>query len=183
MDDAAFEGLIRQNYAGLLALVRRRARDENVAADLVNDAIVLALEHYRAGRIADPERIGGYIFQVAMNLLRNHRRKSENRGDLRADPELIDRTMAADEPADGLDARTLARVRSAIESLPAARDREIVKRFYLDEEEKDSICGALGLSTLHFDKVIFRARKRLKDLLSKTGVELSSFFYTLCATC
>lgn len=171
MDDAAFERLIRQNYAGLLALVRRRARDEQLAADLVNDAIVLALEHYRAGRISDPERIGGYIFQVAMNLLRNHRRKAENRSDLRADPESIDRSSSAhDSAVDGLDPGTIAQVRSAIESLPAQRDREIVKRFYLDEEEKESICRALGLSALHFDKVVFRARKRLRTALLEAGL-------------
>lgn len=34
------------------------------------------------------------------------------------------------------------------------RHREIVKRFYLDEEEKDSICHALELSVLHFDKAM-----------------------------
>ncbi len=171
MDDAAFERLIRQHYPGLLSLMRRRARDEHVAADLVNDAIILALEHYRAGRIADPQNIGGYVFQVAMNLLRNHRRKAENRVDLRADPDAIDRRMATEEDGTQLDPTTLEKVRRAVESLSTERDREIVKRFYLDEEEKDSICRSLGLSTLHFDKVVFRARKRLQQLLERSGVQ------------
>ena len=72
-----------------------------------------------------------------------------------------------------------ASVRSLIESLPTARDREIVKRFYLDEDEKDVICRDLGLSALHFDKVIFRARQRMKALLEARGFKRSDFFSVL----
>ena len=42
-------------------------------------------------------------------------------------------------------------------------------RFYLDDEDKDAICRALGLSYEHFNRVIFRARNRFRELLERRG--------------
>jgi RNA polymerase sigma-70 factor (ECF subfamily) len=70
-------------------------------------------------------------------------------------------------------------VRELIAELPTERDRLIVKRFYLDEEDKGVICDELGLSPLHFDKVIFRARQRMKDKLEIRGFKKSDFFILL----
>ena len=77
-------------YSGLVALLRRKLRDDQLAEDALNQALVTALEHLQAGRISDPSLIAGYVFQVAMNQLRNHRRKMDERPDRRADPDAID---------------------------------------------------------------------------------------------
>jgi RNA polymerase sigma-70 factor (ECF subfamily) len=63
-----------------------------------------------------------------------------------------------------------------LEALPVTRDREIVKRFYLDEEDKERICGELGLSPVHFDRVIFRARQRMRAMLESMGIGKSDIF-------
>ena len=68
---------------------------------------------------------------------------------------------------EGLDDGPLAsRVWDIIEELPTERDREVMRRFYLNEEDKASICADLHLSANHFDKVAFRARQRMRVLLS-----------------
>jgi RNA polymerase sigma-70 factor (ECF subfamily) len=51
--------------------------------------------------------------------------------------------------------------------LPSERDRQVLFRFYLAEEDKDQICKDLGLSSLHFNRVVFRARERYRDLYLK----------------
>ena len=56
-------------------------------------------------------------------------------------------------------------VRRLIAEMPTDRDRQLLLRFYVAEEEKDSICGELGLDSLHFNRVLFRARHRFKELL------------------
>ena len=61
-------------------------------------------------------------------------------------------------------------------SCPRARDREILVRFYLQEEEKDAICRDLALEADQFDKVLHRARARLKELLESHGLRKSDFF-------
>jgi DNA-directed RNA polymerase specialized sigma24 family protein len=43
-------------------------------------------------------------------------------------------------------------------------------RFYLDEDEKETICRDMGLSPLQFDKILHRARGRLRKLLEAGGL-------------
>ncbi len=40
-------------------------------------------------------------------------------------------------------------------------------RYYLAEEDKAAICADLGLSSLHFNRVLWRARQRFKKLLER----------------
>lgn len=181
MDRHSVAQLIEQHYPGLLLLMRRKIRDEQLAADVLNDAIVTALEHVSTGRVSEPALIAGYVFQVAMNHARNHRRKFSERADLRADAAAMENVADQhDSPAPRLDtAFAASRIREIITGLPTPRDREVVTRFYLDEDEKDAICRDLKLSALHFDKVIFRARQRMKALLEARGLRKSDFLSVL----
>lgn len=178
-EDGISDEFVRRHYAGLQSLLRRKIKDPAVAADLLNEAVATAMSHSRDGRVGQPERMAGYVYRVALNLYRNYRREFDNRPDLRAAPDDIQRIPDRDADAEPVDLRLLQRVRTLIGELPTARDREIVKRFYLDEEEKDSICRALDLSPLHFDRVIFRARQRLRTLLESKGFVKSDFFNVL----
>jgi RNA polymerase sigma-70 factor (ECF subfamily) len=124
-----------------------------------------------------PEEIGGYIFQVAMNLLRNHRRSIAERADRRVDSEVLGHLPAnADATDRWLEKKIAARVKVLLQDLKSPRDREILVRFYLREEEKDAICRDLGLEAEQFDKVLHRARGRLKELLEAAGVQRSDLF-------
>jgi RNA polymerase sigma-70 factor, ECF subfamily len=176
-DPSAF---FQQHYPGLRALLARRSGDPALAADLLGEAIEIALRKYGAGQIRKPQEMAGYVFQVAMNLWRNHRRNSNNRADRRADSALLDVLPVDAPPVDGsADTGLGARVTAIIMELPTERDRDLVKRFYLDEEDKESICRDLNLSPLHFDKVIFRARQRMRALLEAKGFRKTDFFSVL----
>ncbi len=58
-----------------------------------------------------------------------------------------------------------------------------MKRLYLVEEAKDEICRSLGLTPLHFDRVIHRARQRLRVLLEAKGLGKSDFLSVLLTCC
>ena len=49
------------------------------------------------------------------------------------------------------------------------RDREILRRFYVEDQDKEDICRALNLDSLHFNRVLFRAKKRFRKLLEKSA--------------
>ena len=160
---------VYRDYPGLRALILRRVRDPEVAADILQDAAVTTLEKLRRGEIAHPENVGGYLYRVALNHLRNHRRKErttqssaiglnelEGGGDL--EWERVGRTQWA------------AAARQMLEEMPAQRDRELLMRFYLKDEEKEQICHELRLSREHFNRVIFRARNRFRELLAHRGL-------------
>jgi len=59
-------------------------------------------------------------------------------------------------------------VRRLIGELPTDRDRQLLLRFYVGEEDKERICADLGLDSLHFNRVLFRARQRFKELLERS---------------
>jgi RNA polymerase sigma-70 factor, ECF subfamily len=174
MDHAEIAKLIETQYGGLLNLMRAKLKDNELAADLLNEAIATTLEHARLGRLTQPERVAGYVFKVGMNLLRNHRRNTDNRYDLRSDVDALD--VLAVHDSDHVETAQVARntVR-LIESLTSPRDREVVKRFYLDEEDKQTICAQLGLTPLQFTQVMSRARQRLKALFDARGFERGDF--------
>jgi RNA polymerase sigma-70 factor, ECF subfamily len=169
------ERLIGQHYPGLVLLFRRKVGNPQLADDLINQAVATALEHLQAGRVAEPSLIAGYIFRVAMNHLRNHRRMAGERPEHRKNPDVIE-SLEGETEDEEAEPQVHQQVRRIVEELTMARDREVVKRFYLDEQEKDHICSELGLAPLHFDKVIFRARKRMRELLEEKGFKKSDFF-------
>lgn len=146
----------------------RRVRDPQLAADILQDAAVTTLEKLRAGEIAQPAGIGGYLYRVALNHLRNHRRKDRTAVSSSADLESLPNH---DEPdMDGIDrARWAAATRQMLEELPTVRDRDLLMRFYLHDESKEAVCQALGLSDEHFNRVIFRARNRFRAILERRG--------------
>jgi RNA polymerase sigma-70 factor (ECF subfamily) len=51
--------------------------------------------------------------------------------------------------------------------LGSDRDRQLLFRFYVGEEDKDRLCRDLDLSSLHFNRVLFRARQRYKELYER----------------
>jgi RNA polymerase sigma factor (sigma-70 family) len=158
--------ILSSAHTNLTALLARKLGDRALAEDLVQQAMAESLAKLAANRIADPSRLAGYVYRVAINLLRNHRRKMDNRTELRAGPAALDNMIGSDSPmTDLVTESAAAHVRDVVAQLAVPRDREIVKRFYLDEEAKEQICSDLGLTGAHFDKVIFRARRRMRALL------------------
>jgi len=174
--------LIKEHYYGLQLLLLKKTRNPETAADILNGAIAKTLEHLQANRIANPELIAGWVYRVALNDLRNHRRNMNTRGGINDAEEVLGAIAGEGDASDGvMESKLASLVRQIIEQLPTERDRLIIKRFYLDEADKEVICREQNnLSSLHFDRVIHRARQRMKELLEKQGLKRTDFFLMLC---
>ena len=59
-----------------------------------------------------------------------------------------------------------------LDMLTVDRDRQILERFLVYEEDKDDICEDLGLDTVQFNKILHRARKRFKELARASLADL-----------
>jgi RNA polymerase sigma-70 factor (ECF subfamily) len=184
LDPVEHLAAVYRDYPGLRALIMRRVRDPQVAADILQDAAVTTLEKLRAGEIAQPSCIGGYLYRVALNHLRNFRRKDRTAVSSSDDLEsLPDRNQDSDIAA--IDrSRWAHAARRMLEELPTARDRDLLVRFYLNDESKEDISASLGLSDEHFNRVIFRARNRFRALLERRGYgKLDLFSLVILALC
>ena len=58
-------------------------------------------------------------------------------------------------------------MRALLNELGQPRDREILQRFYVQEEDKERICNDLHLDGAHFNRVLFRARERFRELVMR----------------
>jgi RNA polymerase sigma-70 factor (ECF subfamily) len=164
--------LLEVEYQGLRRLIVRQTRDQHVAADILNEAVCITWEKWLVGKLARPGEMAGYIFQVAGNLLRNRRRTIGERSDRRANSEVLETLTAPDQPHDEMfEVRLAVKVRELISTMSSHRDRLLLVRFYLEEEDKESICRDLEMEPRQFDKVLHRARKRLRTLLESEGLQ------------
>lgn len=160
--------VLERDYLNLVGRFSRILRSRILAEDLVNDAIAESLAKLRARQIADPSRLSGFVYGVAINMIKNYRRRLCNRAEVQVGSAILDTLPAFEDLTTDHDRRDLAtRVREAIGALPVARDRELVRRYYLEEEDKRSICADLDLSAAHFNRVAFRARQRMRVLLEQ----------------
>jgi RNA polymerase sigma-70 factor (ECF subfamily) len=165
-DPAAEAELVRRFGRALSFLIRRLTRDETVAEDLYQETFRLVIEKVRGGELREPERLPGFVSSLARNLFLGAVRRSGRRQKWQGDPEAA---QFAPDPAPGQLAGLLARergaaVRRVLEELKNDRDREILSRYYIADERKEDICRDLDLSDLHFNRVLFRARQRYKEL-------------------
>lgn len=166
--DASAEGEFVERYSrGLLYMLRRTVGDPFLADDLHQDAFRVVLERLRASELEDPDRLAGFLHRTARNLFIAEYRKKARR---KTDDGLDGQASGAVADAPGQLSEVLldeeaGLVRRLIGELKSDRDRQILYRFYIAEDDKERICADLGLSSLHFNRVLFRARQRLKDLL------------------
>jgi RNA polymerase sigma-70 factor (ECF subfamily) len=166
---AQVHATLAREYPGLTGMLVRRLGDRQLALDLLQEAVATTLHRLQAGASVPSDVLAGYVFRTAMNHLRNHRRRERT---LVQDPDALD--GCADDAASPLEASqrdaTRRLVRRVLAGLPSARDREVLVRFYLDEEDREQVCAALGLSALQFNQVIFRARERMRRGLERVGL-------------
>jgi RNA polymerase sigma-70 factor, ECF subfamily len=154
------------------AILRRRYGRRVSAEDLFSQALLVTYTRLREGTLEDPQRAGGFLCGTAHRLaiaeLRKTRTQATETGHELEIAEHSDAGGALDDFAHR--ARCADLVRRVLLQLPVARDREILVRFYLRGEDKQTLCQSLGLDDAHFNRVLHRARQRLGALLEAQGL-------------
>jgi len=168
-EPAAEAELVDRFSRALSFLLRRLTRDDTAAEDLYQETFRLVIEKVRNGELREPERLPGFVSSMARNLFLGSTRRGSRRQQWHGDSEA---TETAPDPAPGQLASLLAKeraaaVRGVLAELRNDRDREILSRHYISGEDKEDICRGLELSDLHFNRVLFRARQRFKELYER----------------
>ena len=162
-DTDAEAELYRVFSVRVFKMLQYRSGDAEVARDLTHDVFGYLIEKLRAKRLRDAGQLPAYVHQTALNvwlgyIRREHRRKTDPMSDildgLPTDPAEMDE-VCRDEEANA--------VYEMLQILKE-RDREILRRTYLLDQDKAHVCDALSLSSEHFDRVIYRAKKRLRQI-------------------
>ncbi|HYH45331.1 MAG TPA: sigma-70 family RNA polymerase sigma factor, partial [Thermoanaerobaculia bacterium] len=158
----------------LLVHLRRMTGDPALADDLHQETFRVVLERLRREELEEPGRLAAFVLRTGRNLFLGAWRKRTRRGEgtsldgLDGEPEPAIADPDPGQLAAVLREERIRRVRQVISELATPRDRQLLFRFYVAEEERESICADLGLTGPHFNRVLFRARQRLKELLHDT---------------
>ena len=165
---------------GVLAVLRFGAFHRWVdAEDLTQETLHIVVERVRARTIEDPRKVFSFAASTARNLALNAARKALRQQTV-VDSDLVDELaqnleMEQSELSDADDRHLAEAVMAMLEELPTERDRQMLTRFYLDGVDKQQLCRELGLSPKHFDRVLMRARSRLRTIIERRAPHLALF--------
>jgi RNA polymerase sigma-70 factor (ECF subfamily) len=167
-DEYAEAELVRRYKDGIAIIIQRIVMNDSVAEDLSQETFRVVLEKIRRGDVREPEKLSGFICGVARNLAIDSARKIRRSANKQETVEADDIRDPQPDQFEQLWRKQRAEiVRQTIEELKSKRDREVLFRYYIAEDDKERICADLNLTSQQFNSVIFRALKRYKELYTK----------------
>jgi RNA polymerase sigma-70 factor (ECF subfamily) len=161
------------NYLGPLLLIklRSRLRSPQLVEDARQETFLRVLHIVRKNGVQQPERFGGFVNSVCENVL------SET---FRAGSRFQQAPENAVEPADetaSAESQCLNEERKSIirrvMSAMAAPDQQIIRKYFLEEKDKDEICREMGISRDYLRVRVHRALDRFRTALQKQTANLS----------
>jgi len=163
-DSCAMEELYHLFSTGIRFYLCRQLGPQDLD-DKVHDIFLIITQSIQRGDLREPERLMGYVrtivrrqvaayIEIAVNARRNHSDAdfSLTLSDQHPNPER--RLIAAEATAVAL---------SLLKSLHK-RDREVLIRFYLKEQNPEQICHEMKLSETQFPLIKSRAKARFGEL-------------------
>ncbi len=160
-DRTAEAELVEKYRPGLTYVLGRKIADQAVVDDLSQESLLIVIVRLRSRGLEQPEKLGAFVLGVARRLAKAHRRREARYANV---PEVFDRAEdgSLSPPERAARSQEAKIVRDAIARLPVPRDRYVLTQRYLVDQDKSLLCAALGLDPQHFDRVLHRARTRLK---------------------
>ena len=161
MDEARFEAFYRRTAGGLWSYLFRLTGDAASADDLLQKAYFRFLRANPA--LASEEHMRRWLFRTATNLAFDHFRETKRE---RARSEAVrGETHATIEPREAL-RHDMMRTFSELKP----RERALLWLAHVEEADHEDIGEALGVKAKSVKVLLFRARKRLAELLTKKGL-------------
>jgi RNA polymerase sigma factor (sigma-70 family) len=163
-NDSGMEELYRLFARGIRFYLCRQLGMQELD-DKVHDTFLIVVQAIRRGDLREPDRLMGFVRTVVRRQVAAHidqvvhSRRDEMHLDLgvrvadrRRDPE---QNMAYQQKNDFM--------RDILRQL-SNRDREILTRFYLQEDTQEEICGEMNLTETQFRLLKSRAKARFGEL-------------------
>ena len=133
--------------------------------DKVHEVFVIVAQAIRRGDLRDPERLMGYVRTVVRRQVPGHIEDAvqERRYQVDLDGTLVLADHHPDPERDAIESENEQVARRVLNSI-GKRDREVLIRFYFDEQSPEVICRAMGLIETQFRLIKSRAKARFGEL-------------------
>jgi RNA polymerase sigma-70 factor, ECF subfamily len=159
MDEATFEAFYRKTAGGIWSYIYRMTGDAAMADDLLQKTFFRFLRSNPT--IADEDHLRRYVYKTATNLVFDHFRETRR-----------DRTrpfewMPAETRPDRGDLRhDMSRVFAELKP----QERALLWLAHVEGNSHEEIAEAIGVKPASIKVMLFRARKRLGEMLTKKGL-------------
>ena len=144
-----------------------RTGDRMLAEDIAQETALIVLERFAGDGLEDPAKLGAFFHQTARYLHIGAVRQGQRT--LATTPDRFDDYATSDRsPEQQLQAaehRLL--INAVLEHIQQERDRDLLTRALVCQQNKPEICEALELSASHYDRVAYRAKQRAANLVRK----------------
>ena len=174
-DPAGMEQLYAVFVKGVRFFLWRQLGPQDLD-DKVHDVFLIITQSIRRGELRDPERLMGYVRTVVRRQVAAHIDSAVNarRNQQSIDPSLTLSDHQPDPERRAIEKENQDVALRMLGGLPR-RDREVLIRFYLEEQSAAEICRDLKLTETQFRLIKSRAKARYGELGRRRFSQRSGF--------
>jgi RNA polymerase sigma-70 factor (ECF subfamily) len=163
-DESALEQLYRIFHRGVRFYLCRHLGPQELE-DKIHDTFLIVVQAIRRGDVRDPDRLMGFVRTVVRrqvaafidDIIQSRREIV----DLDSGTKIADENWNPEQTAIREQAVTI--MEDILDNI-SARDRDILTRFYLLEQDQEQICTEMGLSETQFRLLKSRAKSRFSQV-------------------
>jgi RNA polymerase sigma-70 factor, ECF subfamily len=136
--------------------------------DRVHDTFLVVVQAVRKGDLREPERLMGFVRTIVRRQVAAYIDQAvqtrRDQADIECGVTVVDGKSDPEQQAMARQKKAL--MKSVLESL-SKRDRDILVRFYLNEEPQEQICKEMSLTETQFRLLKSRAKARFGEIGKK----------------
>ncbi|HZL56828.1 MAG TPA: sigma-70 family RNA polymerase sigma factor [Bryobacteraceae bacterium] len=165
MRDADAENFLIAHFSRPVQLkLRARLRSPELAQDAYQETFLRIFRYFHSGKTLDnPASLPGFVHSVCHNIslefLRQHTRQSQ----------FPENAPEAEDPGHGPERQAVTAERrklvGKILSEMPEKDRQLLRRVCLDEEDKDTVCREFQVDRGYLRVLLHRARNRFRSVM------------------
>jgi RNA polymerase sigma-70 factor (ECF subfamily) len=162
---AAGHPATQQHFVGyftpmLWMKIRARRRSCECADDIIQDTFVRVSAALRRDSVRNPECLGAFVNSVCNNVLLEYYRRNRRFVPFDDKVEPVDQRAAGDAIFEADEKKEL--LRRVLDRL-SARDRDLLRRLFLEEHDPDSICKQYRVTREYLRVLVHRALKSARQ--------------------
>jgi RNA polymerase sigma factor (sigma-70 family) len=173
-DDQGMEGLYRLFGRGIRFYLFRQLGPQELE-DKVHDTFLIVVNAIRRGDLREPERLMGFVRTVVRRqvaaYIEGAMQSRREQADMESGVSVVDRKQNPEQAA--MIRQKADLIKSVLSSL-SKRDRDILRRFYLEEQPQEQICREMELTETQFRLLKSRAKAKFgevgKKKLTSSGI-------------
>jgi RNA polymerase sigma-70 factor, ECF subfamily len=161
---AAEETLCKRFAPAVRAFARRRLRGKDAVEEFAQDVLLLTIEALRAGRVEQPERLGGFVLGICRSLAFDRARQRERRRTLWDTYGAALHSVSVE--AVQQETYAVIHLEDCMSQLPL-RSREVIRLGYMESQGNDEVARQLAISEANARVLRHRTLAHLRECMSK----------------